>query len=101
MRTQELFLQGCFFTISFLMLLLLLSIAVHFPVGRVLFAILVSVICLSAECFALFKMTQFLWRWSSKAAIALVRFLHPSQPSVTLLTETKIRSIYKREAKHE
>jgi len=89
MRTQELFLQGCFFTISFLMLLLLLSIAVHFPVGRVLFAILVSVICLSAECFALFKMTQFLWRWSSKAAIALVRFLHPSQASATLLTETK------------
>ena len=89
MRTREPFLQGCFFTISSLSLLFLLSIAVHFPIGRVLFAVLVSVICFSAECFALFKMAQLLWRWSSKAAIALVRILHPSQPSATLLTETK------------
>jgi hypothetical protein len=89
MNMRELFLQGCFFTISCLTLLLLLSIAVHFPVGRVLFAVLVSVICLSAECFALFKVAQFLWRWSSKAASGLVRILPPSQPSATLLTETK------------
>ena len=47
MRTRELFLQGCLFTISCLTSLFLLSIAVHFPVGRVLFAVLVSVICLS------------------------------------------------------
>jgi hypothetical protein len=89
MRTRELLLQSCFFTISCLTLLFLLSIAVHFPVGRVLFAVLVSVICLSAECFALFKVAQNLWRWSSKAASALVRILHPSQPSAALLTETK------------
>jgi uncharacterized SAM-binding protein YcdF (DUF218 family) len=89
MRTRELLLQSCFFTISCLTLLFLLSIAVHFPVGRVLFAVLVSMICLSAECFALLKVTQFLWRWSSKAASALVRILHPSQPSAAVLTETK------------
>jgi hypothetical protein len=92
MRTRELFLQGCFFTISCLTLLVLLSIAVHLSVGRVLFAVFVSVICLSAECFALFKLAQFLWRWSRNAAIALVRILYPSQPSqpsATLLTETK------------
>ena len=47
MRTRELFLQGCFFTISCLTLLFLLSIAVHFPLGRVLFAVFVSGICLS------------------------------------------------------
>lgn len=89
MKTRELFLQGFFFTISCLTLLFLLSIAVHFPVGRVLFAVLVSAICLIAECFALFKTAQFLWRWSSKAAIALVRILHPRQPSTILLTETR------------
>jgi hypothetical protein len=89
MRTRELFLQSCFFTISCLTLLFLLSIAVHFPVGRVFFAVLVSVICLSAECFALFKLAQVLWRWSSRAASALVRSLHPNQPSAALLTETK------------
>ena len=86
MRTRELFLQSCFFTVSCLALLVLLSIAVHFPAGRVLFAVFVSVICLSAECFALFRVAQFLWRWSRKAAIAFVRILHPSQPSTTLLT---------------
>ena len=89
MRTRELFLQSFFFTSSCLTLLFLLSIAVHFPVGRVLFAVLIAVICLAAECFALFKLAQFLWRWSSKAAIALVRILHPGQSSATLLTETK------------
>jgi hypothetical protein len=47
------------------------------------------VICLSAEWFALFKVAQYLWRWSSKAASALVRILHPSRPSAALLTETK------------
>jgi hypothetical protein len=89
MRTRELFLQCCFFTMSCLVLLFLLSIAVHFQVGRVLFAVLVSVICLSAECFALFKVSQFLWRLSSKAASALLRALHPSRPSAALLTEGK------------
>ena len=89
MRTRELFLQSLLFTSSCLMLLFLLSIAVHFPVGRVLFAVLIAVICLAAECFALFKLGQFLWRWSSKAAIALLRILHPGQSSTHLLTETK------------
>lgn len=89
MRTRELFLQGCFFTISCLTLLFLLSIAVHFSVGRVLFAVLVSMICLSAECFALFKVAQFLWRSSSKAALAILRTAHPGHSSPALLTETK------------
>jgi|HubBroStandDraft_5_1064220.scaffolds.fasta_scaffold443883_2 hypothetical protein len=81
MRARELFLQSCFFTISCLTLLFLLSIAVHFPSGRVLFAVLVSVICLSAECFALFKVAQSLWRWSGKAVLAILRIAHSGQPS--------------------
>ena len=89
MRTRELFLQGCLFTISSLASLFFLSIVVHFPLGRVLFAVLVSAICLIAECFALFKVGQSLWRWSGKAALAIVRISHPGQPSAALLTETK------------
>jgi hypothetical protein len=89
MRTRDLFLQGRFFTISCLTFLFLLSIVVHFPVGRVLFAVLVSVICLSAECFALFKVGPVSVAMGRKAASALVRALHPSQPSAALLTETK------------
>jgi hypothetical protein len=37
----------------------------------------------------LFKVAQFLWRWSGKAALAIVRIAHPGQPSSALLTETK------------
>jgi hypothetical protein len=89
MRTRELFLQGCLFTFSSLTSLFLLSIVVHFPIGRVLFAVLVSGICLIAECFALFKVVHLLWRWSGKAALAILRVAHPGQPSPALLTETK------------
>jgi hypothetical protein len=89
MRTRELFLRGCLFTISILTSLFLLSIVVHFPIGRALFAVLVSAICLIAECFALFKMAQLLWQWSGKTALAILRIAHPGQPSSALLTETK------------
>ena len=89
MTTREPILQGCLFTISSLTSLFLLSIVVHFPLGRVLFAALVSGIFLIAECFVLFKVAQFLWRWSGKAALAIVRIFHSGQPSPALLTETK------------
>jgi len=89
MRTRKPILQGFLFMISSLTSLFLLSIVVHFPLGRVLFAVLVSGICLIAECFALFKVGQLLWRCSGKAALAIVRIAHPGQPSAALLTETK------------
>ena len=89
MRTRELFLQSCLFTISSLTSLFLLSIVVHFPLGRVLFAVLVSGICLIAECFALFKAAQLLWRWSGKATLAILHIVSPGQPFSALLTETK------------
>ena len=81
MRTRGLFLQACLFTISSLTLLFLLSIVVHFQIGRVLFAILVSGICLVAECFAFFKVAQLIWRLSGKAALAILRVGHSGQPS--------------------
>jgi hypothetical protein len=89
MRTRGLFLQACLFTISNLTLLFLLSIVVHFQIGRVLFAILVSGIRLVAECFVLFKVAQLIWRSSGKAALAILRIGHPGEPSPALLTEVK------------
>jgi len=89
MRMRERFLQGCFFTFSSLTSLFLLSIVVHFPLGRVLFAVLVSGICLIAECFALFKVAQSLWRWSGKGALAIVCISQHHQSSSALLTEAK------------
>lgn len=89
MRTGEVFLQGCVFTVSSFTSLFLLSIVVHFPLGRVLFAVLVSGICLIAECFVLFKAARLLWRWSGEAALAILHIVGPSQPSSAVLTETK------------
>ena len=89
MRARELFLQGGIFTISSLTLLLLLSVAAHFPAGRVFFAVAVSLICLIAEGFALFKATQLLWRWSNRAALATMRIWFPGQLDQDLLTENK------------
>ena len=87
MRTHELFLQACLFTISSLTVLFLLSIVVHFQLGRLLFAILVSGICLVAACFALFKVARLLWRSNGKAALAILRIGHSGEPSPALLTE--------------
>jgi len=89
MKSRELFLQGGIFTISSLTLLLLLSVAVHFPAGRVSFAVVVSLICLIAEGFALFKATQLMWRWSNRAALAILRIWFPGQATQDLLTESK------------
>jgi len=89
MKARELFFQGGIFTISSLTLLLLLSVAVHFPTGRLFFAVVVSLICLIAEGFALFKATQLLWRWSRRAALVILRIWFPGQPNQDLLTESK------------
>lgn len=89
MKARELFLQGGIFTIGSLTLLLLLSVAVQYPVGRMFFAVLISLICLIAEGFALFKAIQMMWRCSSRAALAILRICFPDQPSPDLLTENK------------
>jgi hypothetical protein len=89
MRATEYFLQGVLFAITSLALLFSLSIAVHFPIGRLLFAVLVAGICLCAECFALFKLLRLLFRWSSKAAVVILRSRHREDPAQGLLTETR------------
>ncbi len=88
MKRWEVIIQTAIFSAGVFTLLLLLSVAVHFPLGRVAFAILISGICLIAELFALFKVMQSMWRISERLARAILRDAHPSPPQ-TLLTETK------------
>lgn len=89
MKRLEVIIQTAIFSAGVFTLLLLLSVAVHFPVGRVAFAILVSGICLSAELFALFKTMQLMWRVSDRLARSILRIAHPTVHSPALLTETK------------
>ena len=86
---RELILQGGVFIVSSVLLLLLLSAAVHFQAGRLLFAILIAGVCLIAELFLLFKVARLLWRWSNKVALAILRAPSADATSPSLLTDAK------------
>jgi hypothetical protein len=79
MKRWGLIIQTAIFSVCVFTLLLLLSVAVHFPLGRVTSAILISGICLIAELFALFKAMQLMWRVSDRVARAVLRIAHPNQ----------------------
>jgi Zn-dependent protease with chaperone function len=89
MKGWEVIIQTAIFSAGVFMLLLLLALTVHYPLGRVAFAILVSGICLIAELFALFKVMQLMWRMSDRLAKAMLRVAHPASPPPALLTENK------------
>lgn len=81
MRRWVVIVQTSIFSIGVFMLLFLLSVAVHFPMGRVTFAVLISGICLVAELFALFKLMQLIWRISERLARLILRSAPSHHPS--------------------
>jgi Zn-dependent protease with chaperone function len=80
MKRWEVIIQTAIFSAGVFMLFLLLAGAVHYPLGRVAFAILISGICLIAELFALFKVVQLMWRMSDRLARAMLRIAQPATP---------------------
>ena len=89
MNRWALIVQSVIFSAGVFVLLLLLSVAVHFPLGRVVFAVMVSGICLAAELFALFRLMRWMWKLSYRLSDAILRKAHPAAASPTLLTEVK------------
>jgi hypothetical protein len=89
MKPWEVTIQTAFFSAGVFLLLLLLAVTVHYPLGRVVFALLIAGICLIAELFALLKVIQLMWRTSDRLARAVLRVAHPTDPSPDLLTEMK------------
>lgn len=69
----RLLLQSAVFITQGFGLLLALSLAVHFEIARLLFAILAAGIYLMAEVFVLAKIAQRLWQWSDKVASTILR----------------------------
>ena len=63
---RALALQGTVFFISVFTILLFASEAAQFPLGRVLFAIFVSSICLIAELYVVVQAVRFLWKVSGR-----------------------------------
>jgi hypothetical protein len=63
---QALALQGAVFFTCVFTIFLFAGEAAHFPVGRLLFAISLSIVCLIAELYVLVRAVRFLWKLSGR-----------------------------------
>lgn len=69
----RLLLQSVVFVAEGLLLVLLLSAALHFEAARLVFAIAVAAFCLVVEIFVVVKAGQRLWKWSGWFAALMIR----------------------------
>ena len=65
--------QSAVFVLEGLLLVLLLSAALHFEAGRLVFGIVVAVFCLIVEIFVAVRVAQRLWKWSGNLARLVIR----------------------------
>jgi hypothetical protein len=72
MKHRALALQSVVFATSCYCLAALFAVAVRFPAGRLLFSIVFALICVAAELFSGYVVLRQLWRWSARAAHALL-----------------------------
>jgi hypothetical protein len=64
----RLLLQSAVFVLEGLLLVLLLSAALHFEAARLVFGIALAVFCLMVEIFVAVRIAQRMWRWSGQLA---------------------------------
>jgi hypothetical protein len=88
-KKRELTLQGSIFLIMCAAGLLLLAEAVGFRLGRLVFAIAMSAVCLAAEGYALVKVLGWVWKVSASLSAKLESVLQGEKVSSALLTEPK------------
>jgi hypothetical protein len=69
----RLVLQSVFFVAAGLLLVLLLSAALHFEAARLVFGIAVAAFCLVVEIFVVVRIAQHLWKWSGQLARLVIR----------------------------
>jgi predicted ferric reductase len=69
----RLLLQSAVFVLEGLLLIRLLSAALHFEAARLVFAIAVAAFCLMVEIFVVVKVGQRLWKWSGRFAALMIR----------------------------
>ena len=69
----RLLLQSAAFVLEGLLLVLLLSAALHFEAGRLVFGIAVAVFCLIVEILVAVRVAQRLWKWSGNLARLVIR----------------------------
>ena len=69
----RLLLQSAVFVLEGMLLVLLLSAALHFEAARLVFGIAVAVFCLIVEIFVAVRIAQRLWKWSGHLARMVIR----------------------------
>lgn len=69
----RLLLQSAVFVLEGLLLVLLLSAALHFEAARLVFGVAVAAFCLVVEIFVVVRVTQRLWKWSGQLARLVIR----------------------------
>jgi hypothetical protein len=92
MKHRVLALQSVIFATSCYCLAILFAVAVRFPTGRLLFSIVLALICVVAEIFSGYVVLRELWRWSAKAAsVLLMRKQEIATAAATTDTEIACR----------
>ena len=69
----RLLLQSAVFVLEGLLLVLLLSAALHFEAARLVFGIAVAMFCLIVEIFVAIRIAQRFWKWSGYLARLVIR----------------------------
>ena len=72
MKHRALALQFVVFATSCYCVAVVFAFAVRFPAGRLLFSIVLALICVAAEVFSGYVVLRQLWRWSARAASVLL-----------------------------
>ena len=69
----RLVLQSAVFVLEGLLLVLMLSAALHFEAARLVLGIAVAAFCLVVEILVVVRVAQRLWKWSGRFAAVIVR----------------------------
>ena len=80
----RLLLQSAVFVFEGLLIVLLLSAALHFEAGRLVFGIAVAAFCLVVEIFVVVRISRRLWKWSGQLARLVIR----ENPGTSVSTAT-------------
>ena len=74
--------QSVFFVAAGLLLVLLLSAALHFEAARLVFGIAIAAFCLVVEIFVAVRIARRLWMWGGKLAALII----PENPGAATYT---------------
>lgn len=80
----RLLLQSAVFILEGLLLVLVLSAALHFEAARFVFGIAVAAFCLVVEIFVVVRIARRLWKWGGRLAALII----PENPGTAISTST-------------